>query len=48
MKILFLLLGHFFRMDTVITPRNSPRLYLGDAREHYKTQQKLEMDEWKE
>lgn len=32
----------------VITPRTSPRLYLGDAQEHYRLNMMLEMDEWKE
>jgi len=31
-----------------ITPRNSPRLYLRDAQEHYKLNKMFEMDEWKE
>jgi len=35
-------------MITFITLRNSLRLYLRDAREHYNLNKMLEMDEWKE
>jgi len=47
-KLSFNLLSPAMAPINVITPRNSPRLYLGDAREHYKLKKMLEMDEWKE
>ena len=34
--------------DLLSPPRSSPRLYLRYAREHYKLNKMLEMDEWKE
>ena len=42
------LISSNFHTGPIITPINAHRLYLTDAREHYKLNKMLEMDEWKE